>query len=115
MARFATMLNWAVSEEYIAKNPARGLQLAETVHPQDRRKPFELWQLQRIFSAPIYTGCRDEQNGYSVPGPVIASGARYWVPLIGLFSGMRLNEVCQLDVADIRLIEGVPCFVITEC
>ncbi|MCJ2180523.1 phage integrase SAM-like domain-containing protein [Novosphingobium sp. 2580] len=114
MARFATMLNWAVSEEYVTRNPARGLQWAETVHPQDRRKPFELWQLQRIFSAPIYTGCRDEQNGYAIPGSVIASGARYWVPLIGLFSGMRLNEVCQLDVTDVRLIEGVPCFVITE-
>ena len=50
MDRFATMLNWAVSEEYLGRNPARGLQLAETVHPQDRRKPFELWQLQRIFN-----------------------------------------------------------------
>ena len=26
---------------------------------------------------------------------------------------MRLNECCQLDVADIRLIEGIECFVIT--
>jgi integrase len=114
MARFATMMNWAVAEEYIGRNPARGLQIAETVHSQDRRKPFELWQLQRIFSAPIYTGCRDEQNGYSVAGAVIASGARYWVPIIALWSGMRLNEACQLDVADVRELEGVQCMVITE-
>jgi integrase len=114
MARFATMMNWAVSEEYIGRNPARGLQWAETVHPQDRRRPFELWQLQKIFSALIYTGCKDDQNGYAVPGPVIATGARYWVPLIGLFSGMRLNEACQLDVADVREIDGVACFVISE-
>ncbi len=91
MARFATMMNWAVSEEYLGRNPARGLQLAETVHPQDRRQPFEVWQLQRIFNAPIYTGCKDAQNGYAVPGPVIATGARYWVPLISLFTGMRLT------------------------
>ena len=114
MARFATMMNWAVAEEYIGRNPSRGLQWAETVHPQDRRQPFEAWQLQRIFSAPIYTGCKDDQNGYAVPGTVIATGARYWVPLIGLFSGMRLNEACQLDVADIREIDGVVCFVISE-
>ena len=87
MARFVTMMNWAVSEEYIGRNPARGLQWAETVHPQDRRKPFEVWQLKRIFSAPIYTGCKDEQNGYAFLGSVTATGARYWVPLIGLFSG----------------------------
>jgi integrase len=35
------------------------------------------------------------------------------VPLIGLYSGMRLNETCQLDVSDVRQIEEVPCFVIT--
>ena len=114
MARFATMLNWAVAEEYLGRNPARGLQLAETVHPQDRRKPFEPWQLRRIFHAPIYTGCKDEEQGYAIAGNIIASGARYWVPLICLFSGMRLNEACQLDVTDVRELEGVLCFVITE-
>jgi len=114
MARFATMLNWAVAEEYLDRNPARGLQLAETVHPQDRRKPFEPWQLRRIFRAPIYTGCKDEGQGYAVVGDTIASGARYWVPLICLFSGMRLNEACQLDVTDVRELEDVLCFVITE-
>ena len=31
MSRFATMLNWAVTEEHITKNPAKGLQLADTV------------------------------------------------------------------------------------
>ncbi|RYD75307.1 MAG: site-specific integrase, partial [Verrucomicrobiaceae bacterium] len=34
-------------------------------------------------------------------------------PLISLFNGLRLNEACQLDVADVRLIERIPCFVIT--
>jgi integrase len=114
MARFATMMNWAVTEELIGRNPARGLQVADTIHPQDRRKPFEPWQLQRIFNAPIYTGCKDEENGYSVVGSHIAVGARFWVPLICLFSGMRLNEACQLDVTDVREIEGILCFVISE-
>ena len=41
MARFATMMNWAVAEELIGRNPARGLQVADTIHPQDHRKPFE--------------------------------------------------------------------------
>jgi integrase len=114
MARFATMLNWAVTEDLIERNPARGLQIAEAVHPQDRRKPFELWQLRRIFNAPIYTGCKDDQQGYAVTGSTIAEGARYWVPLIALWSGMRLNEICQLDVADVRAVDGITCFAITQ-
>jgi len=114
MSRFATMLNWAVNEEYLGRNPSRGLQVTNTVHPQDRRRPFETWQLRRIFNAPIYTGCRDDGHGYAVVGNRIASGARYWVPLIALLSGMRLNEVCQMDVTDVRACGGVICFVITE-
>ena len=114
MARFATMLNWAVTEEHIGKNPAKALQLADTVRPQDRRKPFEVWQLQKIFSAPVYTGCKDAEQGYAATGTVIASGARFWIPLLGLFSGARLNELCQLDVEDVKVIEGIACIVITE-
>uniref|UniRef100_UPI001B7FD1AE site-specific integrase n=1 Tax=Novosphingobium acidiphilum TaxID=505248 RepID=UPI001B7FD1AE len=114
MARFATMLNWAVAEDHLGKNPAKALQLADTVRPQDRRKPFQLWQLQKIFSAPIYTGCKDEEQGYATAGTMIATGARFWIPLLGLFTGARLNELCQLDVADVKVIESVSCIVITE-
>jgi integrase len=114
MARFSSLLNWAVAEEYIGRNPSKGLQLAETVHPQDRRRPFSMEQLQRIFSAPVYTGCKDQNGGYAMPGSAVADGARYWVALGGLLSGGRLNELCQLDVADIKIIEGVACFVFTE-
>lgn len=31
------------------------------------------------------------------------------MPLIALFNGMRLNEICQLDVGDIEEVEGVAC------
>src|SRR5690606_13948180 len=40
--------------------------------------------------------------------------ARFWIPLLSMFGVLRLNEACQLDVADIRRVEDVDCFVITE-
>jgi integrase len=112
MVRFATMMNWAVSEEYIGRNPARGLQWAETVHPQDRRQPFAPWQLTRIFNSPNYIG--DTSRACADVGSPAGTGARYGVPLLALFSGARLNELCQLDVADIRMIADIACIVITE-
>ncbi len=36
------------------------------------------------------------------------------MPLIALFTGMRLNEICQLDAADIQELEGVSCFVVAR-
>ena len=39
---------------------------------------------------------------------------RYWVPLISMYSGMRLNEICQLYVEDMVEIEGIWCFDVNE-
>ncbi|WP_135697468.1 site-specific integrase [Klebsiella pneumoniae] len=36
------------------------------------------------------------------------------VMLIGMYSGMRLNEICSLRAANIREIDGVLCFEVTE-
>ncbi len=40
--------------------------------------------------------------------------SRYWCPWIALYSGMRLEEICQLHLADIREINGVLCFSVNE-
>ena len=38
----------------------------------------------------------------------------YWVPLMGLFSGARLGELCGLQIADFKVVEGVKIFDIQE-
>lgn len=40
--------------------------------------------------------------------------SRFWCPWIALYSGMRLEEICQLHLSDIRKINGVYCFSINE-
>ncbi|MGG6288189.1 DUF6538 domain-containing protein, partial [Leptolyngbya sp. AN03gr2] len=114
LANFSSFLNWAVNEEVIARNPIRGLRLPDTVAKKDKRHPFSADQLQAIFNAPLYRGCQDGERGYAKVGIERPRNARFWVPLIGLHTGMRLNEICQLDVTDIREIEGVKCIVVTE-
>jgi integrase len=65
-------------------------------------------QLNKIFSAPLYRGCLNAGRWYKRPGKLIPKTAgRYWVPLVALFTGMRSNEICQLDVADIIQKDGV--------
>ena len=39
---------------------------------------------------------------------------RFWIPLIALYSGMRLNEICQLYVDDIKNYNNVWYFSITD-
>ncbi|WP_370458461.1 DUF6538 domain-containing protein [Brevundimonas sp. 'scallop'] len=108
------VLNWAVKEELLDRNPAQGLRVPDPVARRDKRRPFAPAQLQAIFSAPLYTGCRDDGHGYATPGPEQPRNARFWIPLLSLFGGLRLNEACQFDAADIRRVDEVDCFVITE-
>jgi integrase len=114
MNRLSALLNFAVNEGYIDRNPARGLRIANPTHRRDRRLPFSNDQLQAIFNAPLYRGCVNDEHGYADVGTARPRRARFWAPLIGLYSGMRLNEILQLDVADIRCVEGMDCFFITN-
>ena len=101
---------YAEEEDYILKNPAKKLNVKDSVKKKEKRKPFDTAQLNKIFSAPIYTGCVNDESGYAKPGDKRPRRAKFWVPLIALFTGMRLNEICQLEINDIDLVEGVHIF-----
>lgn len=107
MSAFVSLLDFAVAEHIIEKNPATGLRLAsDGVKRKDKRLPFTVADLNAIFAAPLYSGCIDDGRGYGRPGPNRPRRGRFWVPLVSLFSGMRLNEVCQLTEDDIAVVDG---------
>ena len=110
MAKLRALMTFAVNEGWIDRNPAVGLSVSDPVRERDKRLPFSSTQLRLIFSSPIYRGCVDDEWNYATPGPNRPRRARFWIPLIALYSGMRLNEICQLDVADVQTIDGVVCF-----
>ncbi|WP_434404598.1 DUF6538 domain-containing protein [Sphingobium sp. DN12] len=110
MNKLSTLFNWALREEWISRNPANGLRIAKATVKSDQRKPFSTDQLNRIFHSPLYSGCRDDENGYAIEGDARPRRARFWIPLIGLYTGARLNEICQLHTADVRQVDDVWCF-----
>jgi len=103
LLNLSALLNWAVKEDLLTRNPARGLQLEEDVKAKDKRLPFSDTQLLKIFSNPVFT----KQAYKSWP-------SRFWIPIIALYSGMRLNEICQMNAEDILELDGVLCFHITD-
>ncbi|WP_176400247.1 site-specific integrase [Sphingobium sp. Z007] len=110
----SSFLNWAVQEEYLVRNPARGLRLPDEVARKNKRFPFSTDQLKKIFDAPLYRGCLDGERNYFLPGTERPRNARFWLPVIALHSGMRLGEATALDVTDVRAIDGIQCFVVSE-
>ncbi|WP_162238141.1 site-specific integrase [Rhizobium sp. Leaf306] len=105
--KMSALFNYAVVEEGADKNPARKLGLEGHEHGEEDRHPFAREQLEKIFSAPIYTGCQDDERNWAKVGKSKPKRTKFWVPLIGLYQGMRLNEICQLRTEDIQSESGI--------
>jgi len=45
---------------------------------------------------------------------MVFQGYQRWGSLIGIYTGARLNEICQLAVGDVRVVDGVWCFDLNE-
>ncbi|MCK1491305.1 site-specific integrase [Bradyrhizobium sp. 180] len=112
---FSSVFKFGVKSWRIDRNPAEGLSIAVDEDADgEGRGTFSVQQLNVIFNAPLYRGCIDDEDGYAKPGPHVIRRGRFWIPLISLWSGMRLNECCQLVTADIQQYEGVPVILITD-
>ena len=86
-------------------------------HNQTQTKkyaPFRVEQLNAIFHAPLYTGCKDDGRNYNKVGTNHPRRIRFWLPLIALFTGARINEICQLHTDDVQEKNGIPFISINE-
>jgi integrase len=53
-----------------------------------------------VLSSPLFTGFEADGKEHR-PGKVRADDWRYWIPLLCLFSGMRVGEAAQLRAEDV--------------
>ena len=107
----SAIFNFAVEDQLISENPAKGRKNAELFKVKKNRPKRQLFtpeELQAVFSAPLFTGCQDDGNGYAIPGDNKPRGGRFWVPLVALFNGLRCNEACQLYTEDVGEENGIP-------
>jgi integrase len=66
-----------------------------------------------LFASPLFRGCLSDDVEHK-PGNFVIRDWRYWIPLVALYSGMRLGEIAQLLVSDVREIEGTWVMYVTD-
>jgi len=92
----SSVLEWGSNNSYFDDNwhnPVRGKTIRRKFSQRDRL-PFTASDLDKIFSSEVYTNQLRPKGG--------AGEAAYWMPIIALYTGMRLEEIGQLLVSDVR-------------
>lgn len=94
LQRLHTLFQYALDNGDIPENPAKGVQVKDKDAARRKRKEFDLTALEALFSSPIYS-----QDVRPTQG---RGEAAYWLPLIALYTGARLEEIAQLRPSDIK-------------
>jgi integrase len=92
LSNLIALFKWANSQGWAEINPAEGL--VDKDLPLLQRRAFHKEELSLVFEG------LEEVRG-DTPW-------KFWVPALGLFTGARLNEICQLTKVDVSEYEGTP-------
>jgi integrase len=95
LARLNVLFNYAEDHGLIDKNPAKRLQPKKKRRDDQLRAVFDTEDLRKLFHNEKYLQ-DNHSRSYS-----------FWVPILGLFTGARIDEICQLHLEDIREESGV--------
>ncbi|MFZ2959238.1 MAG: site-specific integrase [Candidatus Ozemobacteraceae bacterium] len=99
----SSLFRWALRRGLVDRNPGEGLAIKKTTKPDEERSVYTDENFQSIFRSPLYS-----EPGWN------ARPERFWIPLIGMFTGMRLGEICQLYLSDIRRFDGILCIDVND-
>lgn len=98
-------LNWLAQDGYLDDAPGRTITVAVPAKAKsEQRRPFSVKELELFFSSPLFTGCKSHKRRM-VPGDKIIRDDEFWLPLVLLYTGMRLSEPLQVAAEDV-IVDG---------
>lgn len=105
---FSHLLNEGV---YDGENPASGYKFPKDKLKRSKRQAWSEGKLKKLFGSPNWQGAKSKVNR-SKPGTFVTKDEKYWLPILALFQGNRLEEFAQLRRSDIMSENGLAYFYI---
>lgn len=113
----STFMEWAKDQysEYNLENHFANKRLKDSERKKEKREPFSKDQLKALFQTPIYKGCAgDNQVQRYKVGDTIIKDSLFWVPIIALYTGARMEEILRLRPADLYEVDNIWVFDIND-
>ena len=88
-----SLFRFAMANDLISADPTAGVKVPVSKRAKESRIPYDPIALKALFGGPVHAQGARPKNG--------ALEAAYWLPLLALFTGARLNELGQLRTSDI--------------
>lgn len=112
---FKSMFGFAVSRRLLAFNPAEHTMPKPSAEERLIVEPYSEADLDRIFTRPMFKGFAGKaDSGYrDKAGGHVVKDSKYWLPIVALHTGMRLEELASLKVSEIIDRDGVLAFDLT--
>ncbi len=83
-----------------------GHRFREGKQARTQRDAWTPEELAKLFATPVWTGCESESRRSS-PGTAIIRDAKFWLPILALFHGGRLEEFADLRRRDLQCKDGI--------
>ncbi|MGK6356211.1 DUF6538 domain-containing protein [Sphingomonas sp. DT-207] len=93
LSRVRTLLQYAADNGHAAANVAAGVSIKDPDAGKKKRLPLSLAALNAIFASPVFAHGERPAQG--------RGEAAYWMPLLAIFTGARLEELGQLRPDDV--------------
>jgi len=99
LARLSSLMIYSIKEGHRKDNPATDMTIKQKRRQDEERKAYDSQDIQMI----VKNLPRDPQKP-----------ERFYIPMICMLSGMRLDEACQLHAEDIRQVDGIWCIDVND-
>lgn len=93
--KMSGFFEWCHLNELTDINPFKAIQFKKTRRDSEAKSAYTSIELEKIFSKLARTKQEHKHPYY------------FWLPLLGYFTGARLNELCQLYKSDIYQVDGI--------
>ncbi|MBB5724387.1 integrase [Sphingomonas endophytica] len=99
LSTISPLFAWLIKERWDLSNPCNGL-FHDKVRGKNPRPPLGTDRLNKVLASPLFSGFEADGKEHR-PGEVCSNDWRYWIPLLCLFTGMRIGEAAQLRAEDV--------------